>query len=148
MSNETQDGGRAQRAGANATAQSKNQSNSTATVTIGCKLPHGVHLDLTEHGKPHRRYRIRGTNASGIIGGFGLTEGVPRDFWIEWLEKHKALDFVKNGLIFAYEEAASARDRAKDSAEIQNGLEPIDPTKNTNPDNKPNKIVSAEAADA
>lgn len=127
QNNPTEDGGRQQRAGANATAQSKNQSNSTATVTIGCKLPHGLMLDLTEAGKPARRFRVKGMNAANIVGGFGITEGVPRDFWNEWLEKHKLLAFVERGQIFAYDTTASARARAKEvGGELLSGLEPID----------------------
>jgi hypothetical protein len=128
-STESNDGGRAERAGANATAQGKNQTNSTATVTVGCKLPHGLILDLTEPGKPQRRYRIRGKNSATVIGGYGITEGVPRDLWEEWVKRHAALDIVRKEFVFALADTASTRDKAKERAELKTGFEEIDPTK-------------------
>lgn len=126
--NPDQAGGRAERAGANANA-GKNESNSTETVTVGCKLPHGLILDLTVPGQPPRRVRIRGRNAARIIGGYGITPGVPKAFWDEWRKKNAALPFVKNELIFAEADAASARDHAKDNEKLTTGLEAIDPNK-------------------
>lgn len=122
-------GGRLERAGANATAQGRDSTNSTATVTIGCKLPHGLILDLTLPAQPPRRYRIKGRNSARIIGGYGITQGVPKSFWDEWLEKNRALSFVKAGLVFAEGNLASARDHAKDGDKLRTGLEPIDPNK-------------------
>jgi hypothetical protein len=124
--NPDQAGGRAERAGANATA-GRNESNSTETVTIGCKLPHGLILDLTIPGQTPRRVRIRGRNAARVIGGYGMTPGVPKAFWEEWRKKNAALAFVKNDLIFAEADRASAVDHAKDNERLTTGLEAIDP---------------------
>lgn len=118
------------RAGKQAEATGPNKTNSTATVVVGCKLPHG--LMLTLHGKPGempRTYRVKGSNSQAIVGGYGITRGVPRDFWEAWKEHHKHLDFVKNGLIFAHDKEASTIDHAKDGAGVKNGLEAIDPKK-------------------
>ncbi len=128
-STESNDGGRLARAGENATAQGKNQSNSTATVTVGCKLPHGLLLDITQHGEPQARFRVKGSNSAAIIGGFGITPGVPKDLWDRWVAKNAQLEFVRKGLIFAYEKSDATRGQAKDNAELSNGLEPIDPNK-------------------
>ena len=126
---ESNDGGRAERAGDNATAQGKNKSSGTATVTVGCKLPHGLQLDVTKPGEPVRRFRVRGKNSATVIGGFGITEGVPKDLWDEWQHRNRSMDYVKRGMIFAMGDAASTRDKAKDLAELKTGFEEIDPTK-------------------
>lgn len=126
---ESNDGGRADRAGANATAQGKSQSTSTETVTVGCKLPHGLILDMTVAGQPPRRFRVKGMNSARVIGGYGITQGVPKDFWDKWIRKNVALSFVKKGLIFAEGDRASAIDKAKDGAKLLTGLEPINPEK-------------------
>ena len=126
--NESADGGRLERAGANVTAQGKNQQNSTSTVTIGCKLPHGLMLHVTEEGQQGKSFRVKGTNSAGIIGGFGITPGVPKDLWEAWLKRHAQLDFVRNGLIFAYDKSADVQARAKEvGAEVSDGMAPIDP---------------------
>jgi hypothetical protein len=117
------------RAGKQANAQGPNKSNSTDTVTVGCKLPHGLMLKLTKHGEGSRQYRVRGSNASNIVGGFGITEGVPRDFWDEWVKHHAAISIVKQGLIFALGDKASVQDKAKEYASLANGLEALDPNK-------------------
>jgi hypothetical protein len=139
---ESNDGGRLERAGANATAQGKNQSSGTATVTVGCKLPHGLMLDITEEGKAGRRFRIKGSNSAGIIGGFGLTPGVPKDLWDAWHKKHEQLEFVRNGLVFAYDKTGDASARAKEvGGDLSSGLDPIDPNK------KRNKIETLKTED-
>lgn len=112
----------------------------TDTVTVGCKLPHGLHLDIVKIGEPTARHTINGTNSSRIIGGYGITEGVPRAFWDRWLEQAKDLAMVKNGLVFAHKETASAIAKAKDGAGVLNSFEPIDPAK------PPKGIEKAESA--
>lgn len=65
-----------------------------------------------------------------IIGGsygYALTPNIPREFWERWLDAHKDMDCVKNGLIWAHSEDASLRRYARDNEENKSGLEPIDP---------------------
>ena len=115
----------------------------TDTVTVGCKLPHGLHLDIVKIGEPVDRHTINGSNSSRIVGGYGITEGVPRAFWERWLEQSKALAMVKNGLIFAHAEAASVISKAKDGAAEINGFERIDPSKPPKGIAKSDDIASA-----
>lgn len=96
----------------------------TATVTVGCKIPNGLHLDLG--GK---RVTLNGSHSSRVIGGYGLTEGVPADFFEAWLQTYADSPAVTNGLVFAQENAADVRAQALDQADIRTGLEPLDPTK-------------------
>ena len=71
------------------------------TVTVACKLPHGVHLELRNAaGIVEQRVTIKGarlkTSREGreitrghettddFGAGYGLTPGVPADFWERW----------------------------------------------------------------
>lgn len=109
---------------------------STKTVIVGCKLPNGIHLDLREHGKPLKRVSLRGANAANVIGGYGITENVPEDFFNRWLEVNAEHPAVVNGLIFAQKNFASAKSEANEKRELKHGVEPLVPK-------KPGKDISA-----
>lgn len=96
-------------------------------VTVGCKLPAGLHLDIFAEGKPRRRVTIKGSNHSNVIGGFGITKNVPADHFKEWMRLHAALPAVANGLIFAHAETDSVAGRAEEMAGERNGFEPMNP---------------------
>lgn len=128
---------------------------SSATVTVACKLPHGLILRLyrmnefdepvlgggTRRGKIAEQVgdevRIKGyavprgmDHTTRIIGGnigFALTPGVPRDFFEEWLRQYADLPAVKQGLIFASDKVDTIEKKAKERSKLRNGLEPIDP---------------------
>jgi hypothetical protein len=105
-------------------------------LTIGCKLPSGLHLD--HEGK---RVTLNGSNSSNIIGGYGLTHNVDQAFWEAWKKTHADFEPLKQGLIFAQEKENNARAEAEDKQAIENGFEGIDP-------NKPGKKVKGvEKAD-
>lgn len=107
-----------------------------ATITVGCKLPSGLHLD-------HNGIRVtlNGSNSSNIIGGYGLTHGVDKDFFDAWCKTHADFEPLKQGLIFAQEKEVNARAEASDKQTLENGFEGIDP-------NKPGKKVKGiEKAD-
>jgi hypothetical protein len=120
----------------------------TATVTVACKLPHGIFLQLFETltrqeagpggiyrdvkvPKPvGKRYEVSGylTKGAQIVGGYALTAGIPKDHWDTWKEQQHDFEAVKNGLIFAYERPGHTEDQAKDSdhAKLRSGLEAMD----------------------
>jgi hypothetical protein len=105
-------------------------------LTIGCKLPSGLHLD--HNGK---RVTLNGSNSSNIIGGYGLTHNVDQAFWEAWKKAHADFEPLKQGLIFAQEKENNARAEAEDKQALENGFEGIDP-------NKPGKKVKGiEKAD-
>lgn len=97
------------------------------TVTVGCKLPHGLWMELQVDDGPKTAILARGCNTSEVVGGFGLTPNVQKDFWDAWLEQHKNLKFVKNGQIWAYKSIEGAKAKAKEMAEIKHGMEALDP---------------------
>ena len=101
----------------------------TATCVVGCKLPHGLSITLEDaDGNPVQTIELKGSNASRIVGGHGLTNGVPKDLFEAWLKKNHALQFVRNGLVFMHDNAKSAESIAKERRNTRSGLEPIDPT--------------------
>lgn len=112
---------------------------SGATVVIGCKLPHGLVMELgieqqqvgtgtqLTRGPSYQRFTVKGANAARIVGGYGVTQGVPADFAAAWMEKNKNLQFVRDGLIFIVKSAADAKSEAKDRLDVKTGLEAIDP---------------------
>lgn len=106
-------------------------------ITVGCKLPHGIHLDIRTAGEAVQRVTLKGTNSltagaiirPSMIGGYAITENVPKEFFEHWMEKHKEHPAVKNNLIFAHIQVASVKDMAEERNEISNGLDPINPAK-------------------
>lgn len=125
-----------------------------STVTVACKLPHGLVLRNFEmitrsepvmgggtrevqfaeqRGEPVviKGYATKWGEAPTIqiSGGYALTKGVDAEFFDAWLEQNQDHDAVKSGLIFAAERVDYAADKAKERKDLRNGLEPIDPAK-------------------
>jgi hypothetical protein len=116
------------------------------TVTIACKLPNGIHLDVfrmddwneqtptgvraTKRAVRDGRFTLNGTRRRTddprIAEGFALTHGVPAEHWARWLDANKDSALVTNGLIFA-QKGADVRAQAREKAGQLSGLEPIDP---------------------
>ena len=65
-----------------------------------------------------------------VVGGYGLTRNVPKDFWDKWIAENADFAPVAAGLIFALG-GDKAKGKAKEQAEIRSGLEPLStsPTK-------------------
>lgn len=130
--------------------------NGTDYVTVACKMPNGLVLQLEQKVEireplPSGGVREvtqwrrtpdvievkgnavnfeslrRGMQMPAIEGGFGLTHGVPKAFWDQWLEAHKDDDIVRRGLIFAVKTEQEARKEAATRSDIKSGLEPINP---------------------
>lgn len=97
------------------------------TVTIGCKLPNGLVLEVG--GKS---VQINGANSSQVIGGHGITHNVDADLWQAWLKQNADRAVVKNGFVFAHDKAANAKAEAKEKTDTKTGQEPIDPNAKNN----------------
>jgi hypothetical protein len=102
---------------------------SSETVTVACRLPQGIHLDIVKHGELRKRVTLNGANSRWTVAGFGITEHVPKAFFEQWLADHQELPAVKNGLIFAHKQKASVEAQAEDKADLKSGLDPMDPKK-------------------
>ena len=137
--------------------KSNTRANSTATVTVACKMPAGMILRnyrFEDRNEPlmgggyhtvkvavalDEEYRINGNAVAqnkaphcdiiGGLDGYALTYGVPKDFWERWLEANKTAPFVKNHLIFAHTIGNSTTDMAKERKGLRSGLERLDPSK-------------------
>ena len=125
-----------------------------ATVSVACKLPHGLVLrvfsiverDVPVMGGGVKTERIAEPRAESavvhgwshaqnaaphctIIGGYAITDNIDKGLWDLWLSQNKDSAMVKNGLIFANEKAESTTGKAKDGGKISSGLERLDPSK-------------------
>ena len=69
---------------------------STKNVTIVCKLPHGIIIQVGA-----KTQQINGCNGVEDNNNLGLTTEVAADFWQAWLVNNKDHDIVKNRLIYA-----------------------------------------------
>lgn len=103
------------------------------TVTVGCKLPNGLIIEVGGQS-----VELNGANASNIVGGHGITYDVDADFFNAWLEAHQDRDMVKNGFVFAHEEAKNTKAEAREKADNETKLEAI------NPDDKANGVSTAK----
>jgi len=104
-----------------------------STVTVGCKLPHGIHLDLYEvigdQPTVKSRVTVKGQNAAEVIGGHGITMGVDKAHFDEWMRVNKNHPAVVNGLLFAHESAQKTVGEAQEKKDTKSGFEGIDPEK-------------------
>lgn len=125
------------------------------TVTVGCKIPTGLILQvfiMEDHDEPlfgggvktvkravrthHEPIKINGpARYAGIDlphdikGGCGLTYGVDADLFAEWMRQNKDAPYVKNGMIFAQPtgKPADIDSQIKDHQKRLSGMEPLDP---------------------
>lgn len=95
-----------------------------ATVVVGCKLPHGLAIRLAG-----RQVLLAGSNSEGAIGGYGLTRGVDKAQFEDWLKEHETFEPVARDLIFAVGQESAARATASERKGEKNGFEPLDPTR-------------------
>lgn len=109
---------------------------SPSTVIVGCKLPHGLKLEIFDRGPKERdrqvveSYTLNGANASRIVGGYGLTDGIPKGFWDRWAKENAAHKALKNGSIFVHATVDGARSIAKETGgDVRTGFEAVDPLK-------------------
>ena len=118
------------------------------TVTIGCKLPNGLHLtvyNMVDGQEPIMgggwrtvkkaeyagRVTVKGVGRRvddpRVAFGAALTHGVDADHWARWLEANKDSDVVKNGLIFAAVKQDDVKSEARLNEATKTGMEPIAP---------------------
>jgi len=136
------------------------------TVSVACKLPHGLILRVfnaiekdvpvmgggfkTEKATEPRAevYTVYGwahpQNAAPhctIIGNYAITHNIPKGHWELWLSQNKNSDMVKNGLIFANEKYSMVQGQAREMAGEMNGFKSM---QRIDPENLPKKIETSE----
>lgn len=121
---------------------------SGATVTVYCKLPHGIRYNLPD-GDVLRIVGALGADRSKLLvstaagpdsfAGFGVTPNVSAEAWAWVTEKYGKDAAHRNGMIFAHEKAKDGQAEAKEKTAEKTGFEPIDPSKDPNNDKEGNK---------
>lgn len=124
------------------------------TVTVACKLPHGLVLrafNMVEKAEPvmgggsrdvkkaeqlpgefviaGNSFPENGAPRARMEFGFALTPGCPKELWDRWHADNKDSPMVKNGLVFAYEKAGDTVAEARDNESVRSGFERLDPAK-------------------
>lgn len=106
-----------------------NQTNSTTTVTVCCKLPNGFLMEMGTRDDPdYQSHGLRGISHMRVAGAeWGITEGVPKAFWDAWREAKKHFKIIKGGFIFAQPNTSEAKAQAKEMNGLKTGLERLTP---------------------
>lgn len=106
----------------------------TDTKVVVClNLAHSLVFDVG-----NKKIKINGSNENlrganeGIlsIGKFGESI-IDRQDWEEIVRQYGNMTIFKSGLIFAQNDTASARAKAKELKDTRHGLEPVDPKRTT-----------------
>lgn len=93
------------------------------TVTVGCKLPHGIILENPLN--VDQKVTLKGLNSSPIIGAtHGATE-VDAEFWATWEGVNKDFPALKSGAIFMAKNSVEVAAVATEFAERETGFEPM-----------------------
>jgi len=129
---------------------------SASTVTVACKIPMGLELQLCREttwfedtpsgSRERKRYEkvgatviVRGPSypvgtvppgmppKPQIVGGYALTFGVNADFFEEWMAQNAQNPIVVNKMIFAHAKADATRSEARENRTRLSGLEPLVP---------------------
>lgn len=95
-----------------------------STITVGCKIINGI--ILRHQGKS---VTLAGAGASRIIGGYGLTEGVDKEFFDAWCAANADSALLSGELVFAQDKAGAAAAQAKEQEDVKSGFEALDMAK-------------------
>jgi hypothetical protein len=112
------------------------------TVSVGCKLPHGLHLQLYNMvpgmaAEPiGERVTLKGANEGVSVvapimveGAFGVTENIDKDFMERWLKDNASHAAVKGGMIFVQDKTVSVKAEGAAKKALKTGFEGVDPKK-------------------
>lgn len=134
------------------TLPDQSRSTSTETVTVFCRLPHGLRLSVYDLDEIKRRDALsrnktpdyspvqashivlRGARDDAryhkkdnvLLGMAGRTD-VPKDFWDAWYSQNKNSDFIRNHLVFAETTERAGAARQAELAAERTGFESLDP---------------------
>lgn len=115
-----------------------------ALVKVGCKLPHGLVIELgytigdgkgkgidIVKGDNYRAVRLNGTNSNLVAGAAATAHQAPGITMVEeavikeWLERNKKLGFVKTQMIYIIANDAEGAAIAIDQSKMKTGFEPL-----------------------
>ena len=133
----------------NRNSNTSQPSDSAGTVTVACRLPAGLRFEGVP-GVPGGVLMLKGSNDDWALkmadeyGEAGLTSGVPAEAW-DYIENHpfySQAKWFKNGAVFAATKSKDVIKEAQNRADETTGFEGLDP------EQLPNKIEDAVAAEA
>lgn len=108
---------------------------SRETVIVGCKLPHGLLIDLRDRDGVAHRIKLAGSAKPvlatqhrpaplhQIAGAAGLTT-VDKEMFDRWMEEHRTYEPVLKGMIFATSKLGDTIAEAKNRQSDKTGFEP------------------------
>ena len=124
----------------------------TDTVTVACKIPQGLTLQLHElrdvsevglgstrtvkqffpYGEPFVISGSAHAQNEGpkcrTVGAFAITHGVPKELWEKWMEQTgRSHPAVINGMLFAFPTVERVETVAKERRKLKTGLERLNP---------------------
>ena len=131
--------------------------NSSKVVWVGCKLPHGMRLQLfsrpVERDNPNSpnafkpppvksEIVLKGANSlttefsvrglAPLRHEFAVTP-VPAEFWAQWIAEHADHDALRNGFIFVVDRERDVKGAAAERDDERTGLEPLKPEMDGDP---------------
>ena len=120
------------------------------TVTVALKHPTGIVMEAFREERSQepvlgggfrevkvwrstgRQYPINGNRVPfgqipdyKIVGGYALTEGVPKDVYDIWCEQHSDSPLVEHKLLMAFASSDRAEGFAREHASTRSGMEPV-----------------------
>lgn len=114
-----------------------------ASVIIGCKLPHGLYLDLrNDAGDIVARYKLagnanfslpnperkfKGVDTSATFG--DTLNTIPKAHWEEWRKRNKDHAALRSGAIYVAKDRDDALAQAREHQTENVGFDKIDPKK-------------------
>jgi hypothetical protein len=123
------------------------------TVTVACKLPHGVvirdfvktvaHENVMGGGSRKidvfrpvgKRIRIKGPQVPTpflrlveVVGGYAITDGIDAEVFSRWMNWNRDSQAVQSELIFGFEDRDKVIGMARERAAVKSGVEPLDVT--------------------
>jgi hypothetical protein len=124
---------------------------SRKTVTVACKLPHGVvirdfaktvqHENVMGGGSRKvdvyrpvgKRIRIKGPQVPTpflrlveVVGGYAITDGIDAEVFGRWMKWNEDSPAVTGKLIFGFEDRDKVLGTAREYASVKSGVEPLD----------------------
>jgi hypothetical protein len=125
---------------------------SNRTVTVACKMPHGLIIQMQAKKVEHepvlgggmravdryrqvgQQFKVHGTlaktgqRAPHVLddsGGYAITRGIPLDVWENFMHHNEESLFVTNGLIYGDEKDDKVLGWAREHASVMTNMEPL-----------------------
>jgi hypothetical protein len=90
-------------------------------VTVGCKLPNGLILELN-----HVKVELNGSNKAAIIGADTGYTDVDDDFWTAWSKAYSDYTPLTTGSVFVAKDRKSAEAIGSERKKLKTGFEPME----------------------